>query len=39
VLDEEGHKGWLELQLGLIERLGEKAYSAKFMTIGEADEA
>lgn len=34
VLDEEGHKGWLELQLGLIERLGEKTYSAKFMTTG-----
>lgn len=28
-LDEEGHKGWLELQLELIERLGEQAYSAK----------
>jgi len=34
VLDEEGHKSWLELQLGLIERLGEKTYSAKFMTTG-----
>lgn len=38
VLDEEGHKAWLELQLDLIERLGEKTYSAKFMDIGE-DEA
>lgn len=33
-LDEEGHKAWLELQLDLIERLGEKAYSAKFVSIG-----
>lgn len=32
VLDEEGHKAWLELQLELIERIGEKAYSAKFVT-------
>lgn len=37
VLDEEKHKGWLELQLDLIERLGEKTYSAKFMSI-EMDE-
>lgn len=35
VLDEEGHKAWLELQLDLIERIGEKAYSAKLVTIGE----
>ena len=32
VLDEEGHKGWLELQLSLIERLGEKAFSAKYVS-------
>jgi len=31
-LDEEGHKSWLELQLELIERLGEKAYSAKLVS-------
>ncbi|MCF2904121.1 bacterioferritin [Octadecabacter sp. CECT 8868] len=31
-LDEEGHKAWLELQLELIERLGEKAYSAKLVS-------
>ena len=37
VLDEENHKGWLELQLGLIERLGEKTYSAKLVSIGDAD--
>lgn len=38
VLDEEGHKAWLELQLELIERIGEKAYSAKFVTVGPAGE-
>ncbi len=32
VLDEEGHKSWLELQLSLIERLGEKAFSAKYVS-------
>ncbi len=31
-LDEEGHKAWLELQLSLIERLGEKAFSAKYVS-------
>jgi bacterioferritin len=35
VLDEEGHKAWLELQLDLIDRLGEPAYSARFVTAGE----
>jgi bacterioferritin len=33
VLDEEGHKAWLELQLDLLERIGEKAYVAKHITI------
>lgn len=37
VLDEEGHKGWLELQLDLIERLGEKTYSAKLVSFGDED--
>ncbi len=36
LLDEEGHKSWLELQLNLLERLGEKAYSSKFVS-GIAD--
>lgn len=27
-IDEEGHKAWLELQLDLIERMGEPAYIA-----------
>lgn len=31
-LDEEGHKAWLELQLELVERIGEKAYSAKLVS-------
>ncbi len=39
VLDEEEHKAWLELQLDLIERIGEKTYSAKFMNLGEVEEA
>jgi bacterioferritin len=32
VLDEEGHKAWLELQMSLIKRMGEPAYFA--MEIG-----
>ncbi|MBB4122650.1 bacterioferritin [Martelella radicis] len=39
VLDEEGHKAWLELQLDLIERLGEKTYSAKLVSFDEDEEA
>lgn len=31
-LDEEGHKAWLELQLDLLERLGEQAFSAKYVS-------
>jgi len=38
VLDEEGHKSWLELQLSLIERLGEQAFSSKYVS-GVASEA
>jgi len=34
-LDEEGHKSWLELQLSLLDRLGEQAFSAKYAEIGE----
>lgn len=36
-LDEEGHKAWLELQLDLIERIGEAAYSAKLVTLGSEE--
>ncbi|WP_425399297.1 bacterioferritin [Aeoliella sp.] len=32
VLDEEGHMSWLELQLDLLERMGEPAYIAKHMS-------
>ena len=32
VLDEEGHMAWLELQIDLIERMGEAAYIAKHMS-------
>lgn len=32
VIDEEGHMSWLELQLDLIERMGEAAYIAKQMS-------
>lgn len=32
VLDEEGHMAWLELQLDLIQRMGEPAYIAKHMS-------
>ena len=37
-LDEEGHMSWLELQLDLLERIGEKAYVAKNITFGATDE-
>jgi len=33
-LDEEGHMGWLDLQLSLLKRMGEPAYIA--MQIGDA---
>lgn len=31
-LDEEAHRAWLELQINLIERIGEAAYSARQVT-------
>lgn len=37
VLDEEGHKSWLEQQLSLIKRLGEQNYSAKHVSGGNGD--
>lgn len=33
LLDEEGHMSWLELQLDLLQRMGESAYIAKHMTL------
>lgn len=38
-LDEEGHRAWLELQLDLIDRIGEDAYSAKYVSIGASEAA
>lgn len=35
VLDEEGHKAWLELQLDLLERIGEQNYSSKYVSDSE----
>ncbi len=37
-MDEEGHKAWLELQLELIERIGEQAYSAKMVSVIQDEE-
>ncbi|WP_424930925.1 bacterioferritin [Amaricoccus macauensis] len=36
VLDEEGHKEWLDQQISLIDRLGEQTFSAKQMSGPEA---
>lgn len=40
-LDEEGHMSWLELQLDLLERMGEPAYISKHMPVpgGDSDSA
>jgi len=32
-LDEEGHWGWLDLQLDLLDRMGEPAFISKYMSI------
>ena len=37
-LDEEGHKSWLELQIDLIERIGEQAYSAKLVSLTQEED-
>ena len=37
-VDEEGHMGWLDLQLNLLKRMGEPAYTAKHMSDGGAPE-
>jgi bacterioferritin len=39
VLDEEGHKSWLEQQISLIKRLGEQAYSARFVSGAQSSES
>jgi len=37
-IDEVGHQNWLELQLSLIERIGEQNYASKYVSAGEAEE-
>lgn len=37
LMEEEGHKDWLDKQLSLLHRLGESAFSAKFVS-GSAEE-
>lgn len=37
VLEEEGHKAWLETQLDLLERLGEGVYAARFVDASAAE--
>lgn len=39
LLDEEGHKSWLELQLSLLDRLGEKTFSSKYVSGTESSSA
>ena len=39
VLEEEGHKSWLELQLSLMDRLGDKAFAAKYVSGAESSDA
>ncbi len=37
-VDEVGHKNWLDLQLNLMDRIGEHNYAAKFVSAGEAED-
>jgi len=37
VLEEESHMAWLELQMSLLQRLGESAYIAKHMSPPDED--
>lgn len=36
-IEEVGHKEWLELQLSLLDRLGEERYASKYVSAGEAE--
>ena len=36
-IEEEGHREWLELQLSLLDRLGEERYASKYVSAGEAE--
>jgi bacterioferritin len=38
VLDEEQHMAWLDLQLDLLERIGEKTYIAKYVSAGDEED-
>lgn len=37
-MEEEGHKEWLELQLNLLERLGEQNFASKYVSVTRGDE-
>ncbi|MDX2483935.1 MAG: bacterioferritin [Pseudodonghicola sp.] len=37
-LDEEGHWGWLDLQLDLLERMGEPAFISKYMSVDAGED-
>ena len=37
VMDEEGHASWLELQLDLLDRMGEPDYIAKHLSTNSAE--
>ncbi|AJE45373.1 bacterioferritin [Celeribacter indicus] len=37
-IDEVGHKNWLDLQLSLIERIGEQNYASKYVSGADAGE-
>lgn len=36
-MDEEGHWSWLDLQLDLLDRMGEPAFTSKYMSIGAGE--
>lgn len=36
-IDEVGHQNWLDLQLNLLDRIGEQNYAAKFVSGGAAE--
>jgi bacterioferritin len=36
-VEEEGHASWLELQLDLLDRMGEQTYIAKHMSPNSAE--
>lgn len=38
-IDEVGHRQWLELQLDLLERLGEERYADKYVSAGGSEAA